>query len=458
MRRIAKALRARPVVAGLVLVGLAAAGCSSSGSSSSSSSGGTGTSASPSTSTSSTGIPLGAPLTAAQQDSILAKYTGGKAGKASGSPVEVGWVNTDTGLSAFPLQTAAAKAAVQYANDHLDGINGHVIKLVTCSVASEEDGQSCGSQFLNDPNVHVVLEGVLIAGSDTFYKAINNTKAIVQLSANSPSDLNPYPGNTQPNVFTLSAGAVGSYTAMITYAAKYAHVKKMLLIGENDPAVRIGFTTFAGMFAADGVKTKSIFITPGAGASQVAAAIQGAGGNSYDGWFVASDEQMCANIVQYGQQAGVTPLIIGSQCNGAIFKAQDGSYAPKGLVFPDLGWNIFLPQETQLQDAINDAIVAGLPSGNDPASENIVYDMVLNTVRAMTAAGGDLSTQGIATAIRGLTTPVVGNLGDYHCGAVAGFPTICGDGIGLLKYDGTGYVRLSPTSAVPMLKVWQFKA
>jgi branched-chain amino acid transport system substrate-binding protein len=472
MRQIVKALHARSVMAGLALLVLAAVGCSSGGgtSSSSTSSGttsgtatpSTGTSASPGTSasgpTSPTGIPLGAPLSVAQQADILAKYTGGTVGKATGSPVEVGWVNTDTGLSAFPLQTAAAKAAVQFANDHLGGINGHAIKLVTCSIASEEDGQSCGSQFLNDPNVHVVLEGVLIAGSDTFFKTINNTKAVVQLSANSPADLNPYPGNTHPNVFTLSAGAVGGYSAEITYAAKYAHVKKMLLIGENDPAVRIGFTSFAKLLTADGVQSKSVFITPGAGASQVAADIQGASGNSYDGWFISSDEQVCANVFQYAQQAGATPLIIGQECNGALFKAQDGSYAPKGLIFSDLGWNIFLPQETSLQNAINYAIVAGLPTGNDPYSENIVYDMVLNTVRAMTVASGDLSTQGIATAIRGLKTPVVGNLGDYNCGAVAGYPTICGDGIGLVKSTGTGYERVSPTSAVPLLKVWQFQS
>lgn len=459
MRRIVRAWRARPVAAGLTLLVLAATGCSSSASSTSSTP--ASSSSSPSTSSggslSSTGIPLGASLTVAQQASILAKYTGGKVGKATGSPVEIGWVNTDTGLSAFPLQTTSAKAAVQFANDHLNGINGHVIKLVTCSIASEEDGQSCGSQFLNDPNMHAVIEGVLIAGSDTFFKTINNTKAVVQLSANSPADLNPYPGS-KPNVFTLSAGSVGTYSAEITYAAKYAHVKKMLLIGEDDPAVRTGFTSFAQLLTADSVQSKSVFIKPGAGASQVAASIQGAGGNSYDGWFVSSDESICANLFQYAQQAGITPLITGSECNGALFKAQGGSYAPKGLVFADLGWNVFLPQETPQQNAINYAMAAGVPAGNDPYSEAIAYYNVLNMVRAMNAAGTNLTTQGIATAIRGLKTPILGNLGNFDCGAVANFPTICGDAVGLVKSTGTGYVRVSPTASVPQLQVWQFKS
>jgi ABC-type branched-subunit amino acid transport system substrate-binding protein len=465
MRPIVKALRARAAITGLVLLLLAAAGCSSSsstssGSTSSTTTPGTGTSASPSAggSTSSTGIPLGAPLSVAQQASILAKYTGGKVGVATGSPIEIGWVNTDTGLSAFPLQTTSAKAAVQFVNDHLDGINGHVIKLVTCSIASEEDGQSCGSQFLNDPSLHAVIEGILIAGADTFFKTINNTKAVIQLSANSAADLNPYSGNNRPNVFTLSAGAVGTYSAMITYAAKYDHTKKMLLIGEDDPAVRTGFTSFAAQLTADGVQSKSVFITPGAGASQVAADLQGAGASSDDGWFISSDEETCSNIFQYAQQAGAPSLIMGQECNGALFKSEDGSYAPKGLIFADLGWNVFLPQESTLQNAINYAMVAGVPSGNDPYSEAIAYYNVLNTVRAMNAAGSGLSTQGIATAIRNLKTPILGNLGNYDCGGVAGFPTICGNAVGLVKYTGTGYVRISPTSSVPLLKVWQFQS
>ena len=467
MRRI---LRARPVAAGLVLLAAAvtAAGCSSSSSTStgSGSSSAPSTSASPSTSSSGSGstsespsgLPLGAPLTVAQQAAILAKYTGGKVGKATGAPIELGWVNTDTGLSAFPVFTEAAKAAVAFVNNNLDGVNGHPIKFVTCSIASEEDGTSCGSTFVNDPNLHAVIESVLIAGSDTFFKTINNTKAVVQVSANSPADLDPYPGQT-PNVFTLNAGSVGGYAAQVTYAVKYEHIKKMLLIGEDDPAVREGYASLAKELAGFGIQTKSVFTTPGAGASQIAADLQGVQATSYDGWFNSSDQQTCANVYAYAQQAGMPKLLIGSECNGSLFKSQYGSWSPKGLVFPDLGWNVFLPNETPQQDAINYAISEGVPTGNDPYSEGDSFYSVLNTVRAMNAAGTKQTTAGIATAIRGLKAPILGNAGSgFDCGAVANYPTICGDVSGLVEYNGTSYVRISPSKTVPDLQVWQFKS
>jgi branched-chain amino acid transport system substrate-binding protein len=465
MRQIVRTLRRRPVVAGLALLAIAAAGCSSSSSSGGASATATGGTASASASASSSstgaavtgsGVPVNFTMSDTQQASVLSAYVGGKAGQATGSPVEIGWVNSDTGLAAFPLQTTAAKAAVAYANAHLDGINGHVIKLVTCSIASEEDGQSCGSQFVNDPNMHAVIEGVLVFGSDTFFKVLNDTKAVIQISANSPTDVNPYPGNTHPNVFTLSAGAPGTYTAELIYAGKYAHVKNMLLIGEDDPAVRNSFGTFAKVLAAYQVKTKSVFIAPGSGNSTVAADLQAVGAANFGGWLISSDEPTCAAIFAYQSQAGLNPITTGQACTGAVFRPISGRDTPTNLIFPDLGWNVFLPTEHPVQEAVNKQI-AIIPGDNDAFSAAIGYINVLNMVRAMNSAGTDLSTKGIATAIRGLKTPVAGNLGGYDCGAVPGFPTICGNEVGLIKSSSTGYSRLSPSSAVPALQVWQFQ-
>ena len=468
MRRIVSTLRRRPVAAGVVLLVIAAAGCSSS--SSSSGAGGTSTSAastgsasaaaSPSGGTPAAGsvVPVNFTMSDAQQAATAAAYVGGKLGKATGSPIEIGWVNGDTGLAAFPLQTEAAKAAVAYANANLDGINGHVIKLVTCDVSSEETGQSCGSTFVNDPNMHAVIEGVLVFGSDTFFKVLNDTKAVIQISANSPTDLDPYPGTKSPNVFTLSAGAPGTYTAELEYAGQYAHVKNMLLIGEDDPAVRNSFTTFAKILSAYHVTTKSVFIAPGSGNSTIAADIQAAGGANYASWFISSDEPTCAGVFAYQSQAGLHPVTLGEECTGAVFQSISGRDTPDNLIFPDLGWNVFLPTEHPVQEFINKQIVAAIPNDTDPYSSAIGYTNVLNMVRAMNAAGGNLSTAGIAGAIRNLKTPIAGNLGGYDCGAVAGFPTICGNEVGLIKSSSTGYTRLSPSSSVPALQVWQFKA
>lgn len=448
MRPRARAFHRRAIVVAAALL-VVATGCSSS--STSSSSKGSGTSASPKASQSPAATAANAAL-----DKATATYVGGKVQQATGSPVEIGWVNTDTGPAAFPASTAAGKAAVAYANAHLNGVSGHVIKLVTCSVATEEDGTACGTQFRNDPNMHAVIEGVLVAGSDTFFKVINNTKAVIQLAANSPADINPYPSVKHPNVFTLNAGAFGGYNALIQYAAKYARpaVKSMLLIGDDNPAVKLGIQAFAGELAQYHIATKTAFIVPGSGASAVASDIQGAGGNTINTWFIFADGATCASIFGYQQSAGIHPLTMGQECIGAAFKPlTGGNYAPNGLIFNDFGWDVFLPAEHPLQQAIDAEVAKAIPGDPDPDSTSIAFTDVLNMIRAMNTAGGNLTAQGIGTAIRTMKSPIAGTLGGLDCGGNAFFPTICGNQVGLVQVKGNGFVRLAPSALIPAFTV-----
>ena len=75
-------------------------------------------------------------------------YTGGTAGKAdpSKSPVVIGYVNEQGGVPAFPEATQGLDAAVKYVNGELGGIQGHPIKIESCFVIANEDGQKCGTQ------------------------------------------------------------------------------------------------------------------------------------------------------------------------------------------------------------------------------------------------------------------------------------------------------------------------
>ena len=101
-------------------------------------------------------------------------YTGGTAGPANPSlePIVVGYVNQEGGVPAFPEATAGTKAAVDYVNKELGGIGGHPLELKSCAVQAEEDGQRCGTEMVNDPQVRAVLTGVLTAGSDSLYKVV----------------------------------------------------------------------------------------------------------------------------------------------------------------------------------------------------------------------------------------------------------------------------------------------
>ena len=407
------------------------------------------------------GAGIGGGASLAEEYATVAAYVGGKVQTATGSPISIGWVNTDTGPAGFPLYTTAVQDAVAYANAHLDGINGHIIKLVTCNVTSEEDGQSCGATMVNNPNIQAIGEGILVFGSDTFFKVINNTKTVLQVDANSPSDFNPYPGITNPNVFTLSSGATGGYTAMITYAGKYASpaIKTMLLVGDNDPAVKAGITAFQGELSQFHITTKAAFINVGSGASQVAADIQGTGAANSDAWFMLTDEGTCASVYSYLKSTGLHPLIMGAECAGADFKPlTGGNYAATGLLTSSTGADIWLPTETPLMNAIYNEMNRAIPNVAAPDSASGGYITMFNLFRAMNAAGTNQTAQGIATAVRGLKAPILGNIGSINCGAVPNFSTICGAYSGLIQNHGATWTCLSPTAQIPAIQVWQFKS
>ena len=94
----------------LVAAGLLAAGCGSSNKSSSSSS-----AASTTSTQSDTSSALGTPKA------------------ATGTPINVGLINDETGAVTFPEYRQAAEDAVKYINAYKGGIGGHPVKLVTCA-------------------------------------------------------------------------------------------------------------------------------------------------------------------------------------------------------------------------------------------------------------------------------------------------------------------------------------
>ena len=119
------------------------------------------------------------------------EYVGGKAGKASGEAIPVGWINNDSAAQGpIPEATRVAKATVDLINNELGGIDGRPIKLETCFIgAAEEEGQKCGQRFVNDSAMKVVNVGVMIVGNESYHAQIKGEKVTVFGVANSPADL-----------------------------------------------------------------------------------------------------------------------------------------------------------------------------------------------------------------------------------------------------------------------------
>jgi branched-chain amino acid transport system substrate-binding protein len=78
---------------------------------------------------------------------------------ATGAPINIGYINDESGPLSVPYVTYGTQAGVSYVNAH-GGVNGHPIKLVACaSDGSPEKSIGCANQFVQ-AKVPLVLEGV----------------------------------------------------------------------------------------------------------------------------------------------------------------------------------------------------------------------------------------------------------------------------------------------------------
>ena len=102
----------------------------------------------------------------APSGSMLAPYLPETATEATGTPILLGAINQDTGLAgAFPELTQADKAAVDFINTELNGIDGHPIELITCNTDFNPDlSQRCAQEMVTK-DVVAVIGGIDIWGT-----------------------------------------------------------------------------------------------------------------------------------------------------------------------------------------------------------------------------------------------------------------------------------------------------
>jgi branched-chain amino acid transport system substrate-binding protein len=167
---------------------------------------------------------------------VFANYVGvKKIGKANGklAPVYVGWVNAQGGIVQSPESTVALDAVTKIVNTYLGGVGGgHPLKFKKCFVVqSESQGQKCAQQFINDPTVKLVFEGVLPFGATGFHQTNKGRKPVIGHNPISVSSA------TGKNTFEVTAGLFGTDPGEVAYLVGILHAKTVsLLYPQDDPA------------------------------------------------------------------------------------------------------------------------------------------------------------------------------------------------------------------------------
>lgn len=205
-------------------------------------------------------------------------YTGGEAGEADSSkePVKIGFVSQQGGATSFPEYEGAADAAVKFINGSLNGIDGHPIELVKCIVQSEEDGQKCASQFLADPDVHIVNWGLAVVGNETFYKTVAGKFPVVVSNAGGLADY------STPHVYELDGGGDAVLSAM-AIAAEDAGAESVAIVSSSNPGGKFATANVLVPKLEDaGIATKVAYVDDTGSAPDFVSAVQASGAAEAD--------------------------------------------------------------------------------------------------------------------------------------------------------------------------------
>ena len=382
-------------------------------------------------------------------------YTGGKAGTATGSPITIGYANQE---DVFPEATIGIDAAVKYANAELGGIDGHPIRLTTCKITVEEDGQKCGTQFANDSSMSVVMTGTLLVGAKGLYDSLSGKKPVVIGNGLTTDDF------TTTSGYSLFTGAVGVATGMAKYVATQVQPKPKkvaVMYGDNASAQGAFSLLLKPVLDKAGIKVTGIQVKdPGGTAAEVQSAIQNSGADTADVFITLVTQPECIATYDSLKQLGVTPMVVttglcfGTPMTDHIKDAGETGTMPNGWYFGDYGDNYYAPDlKSGMLTYVTKVQQYGVKA---PGAKTLEYtgfggplfSNLLTVVKFANKIGADhLTPDTVLAAIKAFKGPMMLQVGPLDCGHVkvggVAFPAVCASQMGIRQYKDGKWISIA---------------
>jgi branched-chain amino acid transport system substrate-binding protein len=418
----------------LLATAIVAAGCGSSSSSSTSSAAATSSSSSSTTATTPPATSGSGGAGSASVTNYLT-YTGGKAGKANPSlpPVDIGFVNQQGGQQQIgPLATTGAQIAVKYINTELGGIDGHPLVLKTCFIRSaEEEGTTCGQQFLADKSVSVIDEGAVAIGDQSFLSTIGTAKPVLVGVAVTPLD------GARTNTAILFGDVTHVLGPFGTYASQVLHAKTAALVYPNIAGITEGATAITDGLQKAGVTVKKVGYSESQ--TDLIGPLTEAGAQSADMVIPYSDSSGCVNLAKGLKQLGITDakkIVSAPLClNGQVAAGLGGdfpiwTYAIASSLFGD-------PTDPGMPAYMKVMAKYGSPAVAPDPWVIVTFGQVLTTAKFLNQLGyGHITPQAVLQTAKAFKGPVALGAPALQCGKYPDAPGICNDRTQFFLYKG----------------------
>ncbi|MEQ6901573.1 ABC transporter substrate-binding protein [Nocardioides sp. YIM 152588] len=343
----------------------------------------------------------------------------GEPNEATGSPVKVGFLSEGKteGIDGTATEEGA-QAAVDYANDYLGGMNGHVIELETCGTGGTPSGATaCSVKFAKD-GVVAVLVGT--SGQDhSAFEALDGSGIGFMINNTADPDIM---GSDRGFVLNNPLGLAGAQLGI----AKDNDVKRGAIVVVDVPSATGPVESLSRpAYEAAGIELDLIPISP-----QVAdptAQVQQAISSGAEQFTILGSTEFVAAVIKAAKQLGFTgPLVT----QVSVFPADLVAGIPGGLEGVRSITNLSKDPEDEDRKTYNAVVDEyGVASSGD--FTEIGYQTVTAFLRAVGTdpeAGDAKSVLAVLQKMRSLQMLPLGNGLTFQCGVnrVASFlPGIC---------------------------------
>ena len=253
----------------------------------------------------------------------------GAADKATGSAVTIGFISDAGGSGAIgtgPLVEQGAKAATQYWNADLGGLEGHKVNLYICeNQSTPAGGQTCANDMVQH-HVVAVVEPFTGQGQTEVPTIVGAGIPYIVVTGASTAELET------PGAYDLEGG-FPAYLGAMAMSAKAHNLKKVAFLVENVPAAIQGAQALGGIvYKAAGVDLQVVPVNPGTAdvTPQLQTAVSG-GANAVG---VIGDVTLCSSFLKGYETLGLKlPRYVLSTCqdpsiekSATLDKTLAGSY------------------------------------------------------------------------------------------------------------------------------------
>ena len=378
-------------------------------------------------------------------------YTGGKAGPADSTqtPFVIGYVNDEGGTLAYPEATQGIEAGVKYLNAELGGIGGRPIQLEKCLIQTEEDGQKCGTQLVNDAKVQFVITGTLAIGAKSLYAVLSGKKPTIVGNPVVNEDF------LTPDTYAFTPGSPGVLQGMAVFTAKnLPNVKKVAVIYANNPAGTIGFTLLTkpplaklGITDVTGVP-----ISDTATASDVATALQAAGADKADVLIPLTSVQQCISTYDALQSLGIKPTVVttglcfGTPMTKHLQDLGSKDVVPDGWYFGGYGYSYFVPDAASgMATYVAKVHQYGPPDVEYTGFAGPDFADLMTAVQLVNKIGvANVTPDTMRQALLGFAGPMMIVVGPMKCGANPTFKSLCGTHMNIQQYKSGQWIQTAP--------------